>query len=549
MTITRQHVVISLFQNRISGALVRGTTTLRSEHIPLDDTPWNQVWAEGLTCLDQPLRQLLTRLGVRGRPSVRVLYQSPSSQVQTFEIAGREGDAISAAENKMRQIVPSGHSVSAGCATPTLGKPGTWTVVGVSDREDYPNAIYALLYRCGGDLQGCLPCQAAVVQAAIARTISSQADAAHCVIASNWSAIVNGNGGGINLVRTFELGYRALTDVFLRALSTDSAISREDAERTLFTVGIPFKSRDVDPKLRSKVLPLVSPVMQRLCVEIKQTMRFGLRAGEAPANLVIYGTGASIPHMAPAISEVVDMHVRADTTVEAASALVPFAPGSIEQEFSTLPKVGLDLVPWAAAEQIAGSGMRRALAIGTAVAVLAVAGEFAYNKLETRRLDPIFEELSPTMTAVVRERDQRDEARMLASAAGRAALAIRAGSGPEVPWTDLLAHLPSLVDENLKIDSIDGQSDAQRATVSLSGTVTSASDADSSASLTAFVKRLEELSVVADANLGTTQRESSRDGTSSKKFSIVLRLREAHSDRNQLAAYGAIRAADGEEAP
>lgn len=547
MTITRQHLVLSLFQNRIGGALVRGHSILRSEQIALDDTPWQQVWTDGLTSLDQPLRQLLARLGVKGRPTVRVLYQSPSSQVQTFEIAGRLADARAAGEAKMRQVVPAGHAVSVGAVTPTLGKPGTWTVVGVSDREDHANAIYAWVYRCAGDMVGCLPCQAAVVQAGILRATESDADAAHCVIAENWSAIVNGNRSGINLVRTFELGYRSLTDVFLRALSSDSNMTRDEAERSLFIIGIPFKSREVDAKLRARVLPLVSPVMQRLCVEIKQTMRFGLPSGQVPANLIVHGPGASIPHIAPAISEVVDMHVRAEVATESAAAVNAFVPGSIEHVYATAPRTGLDLVPGAAEEQISGRGIRRALAVGTAVAMLAVAGEFMYNKVETRRFDPVFDHLSPTMASVVRERDQRDEARSLALGAGRAALVIRTASGPEIPWTELLAALPGLVDNSLRIDSIDAQSDASRAIVSLAGTVSSANDAEASASLTTFVKRLEELPMVSDANLGTTQRESAPDGMSSKKFSITLRLHDAQSDRNQLASYGATRAADGEE--
>lgn len=540
-------IVVKLSQHQLAAALTRGAAVVRAEHITLDPALWAEAWAQGLMPYDQPLRQLIARLGVRPHTSVTVLYQSPGGVLQVHDIAGNRPDAAMAGLAKLRE---AGVAATIADTTPVgkaASKPNSWTVIGVADRDEHANAIFAWVTRCGGRLAAILPLQAAVAQHAAAIASDGDPAVAHCVIGAEWSAIACGSPDGLRLVRVFELGHRTLTDVFHRVLSADSGCTRDDAEHTLFTTGLPFKSKDADPALRARVLPLVSPVLQRLCVEIKQTLRFGLHGSEAPGTLVLHGPGAAIPSLATALSEGVDMHVRAVPLDEAIGPPAPFGHATVERAYVTGLRKGLRLLPPAAARQNTQSATRHALIGGVAAAGVLIAAEFTFYKSQTRSLTPRFEQLAPIMSAAARERANRLAFHEEAMAAGRCAVRIHNAGGPRAAWPELLRLISSVSNDTTRFDSIDAGCENQAVFIEISGSVVAQSDPQAAADMNALVQRLTDSPAVAAVEFGATQREIAEDGRSTRRFSLTLRLHAEDTPLSLLAEHASERIAREEE--
>src|SRR5262249_38213525 len=118
------------------------------------------------------------------------------------------------------------------------------------------------------------------------------------------AAMMNGR---LCFVRTLGLGVDALVDALTRPIRVRQGpegfrprvtLERGAARDLLLAMGVPGPDVVVDPQRGidgSAVLPLLQPVVQRICIEVKQSLRFGMEeaAGKAPVRLTIVGPGGS----------------------------------------------------------------------------------------------------------------------------------------------------------------------------------------------------------------------------------------------------------------
>jgi hypothetical protein len=550
MIATGTRIALSLTPSQLRGAVVRGTRVVRAESVNLTPEQWASAWEEGLVPLDRPLRQLLARLSAaRGRPRVSLLYHGPHTTVQTHEVAGVRDDARRAAAMKIRESAGTQCEFGAGVVAPSASKPGHWAVLAVADREEETNRLFAWVTRCGGRLDRLAPQVGTVIQAAAERVLDHDTTAVCCYVGSGWSAIACGSKDGLYLLRAFEFGHRLLSDVFQRALSAEPGGTAESdaGERMLFEHGLPLHSTGISPELRARILPMAAPVLQRFCVEVKQTLRFGVPADQNVSNIILDGPGASIGHLASAVTEMINMDVRPAPGAESGEPRLPFGVNTAERAWLLMDRPDISIVPRAAAEQRATRMLRRAMATGVVASGLLLAAELAAVRAADGSLEASFQAHAPTLAAISREEATRLRAREIAMASGGLALRIENDAGPRAPWVGLLSLVAGVATDSVGFDDIEARSTPAGAELRLRGAAVGATDADASAALAAVVQRFQSSPQVATAELGATQREQTPDGRSARLFSIVLRLNPAPDARRQLAVLAARAEQEAEE--
>lgn len=542
---TRNRVLLSFTPNRLRGALVRGQKVIRAEEIELDHAAVETAWEQGLVPLDRALRQLFARLSPgRSVPRVTLMYHGANAIVQTHDIPGSRDDAREAGLLKVRESGGASVITDATILARSASKANSWKVLATAERDESANKLYAWITRCGGRLEAVVPEAAVVIQAATDRVRASSQRTACCYIGSGWSAIACGCADDVHLIRAFEFGHRTIADVFQRALGEDGKTAdRAAAEDLLAEHGMPFRPGSIDPQVRAKILPMAAPVLQRFCVEVKQTLRFGISAEEAPTDLILDGPGASIAHLASAVTDTLNMHVRAASGVEGVDPRKPFSAGTVERDWIVAGTDAVALVPNAAAEQAATIMLGRCLAAGVLVAAGVLGAEFAMLQAQNRDLAPRLEQNAPMLTDLAREEDTRESIASLAASAGAVANLVRTASGPGVDWANVMVMLADSTTDAVHLDNFEARTTQTGGELRIKGSSSADSDTSAAAAITAYVQALNQSPMVSSAELGSTSRDEGGHHAAVRHFTLTVRLHPTPTPNQPLVDHAIRQAA------
>lgn len=534
-------IAVSLTPNGLRGAVYRSGRVVRAERIDLDPEIIAGAWGQGLTDLDRPLRQLLTRLSPgRGCPRISVIYHGRLLVAQTHEIPGRADDARRAAIMKARESGGETATVNGEILAPSAVRLGSSMVLTLSDREQESSKIYAWIARCGGRLDAVIPEVSVVVRAAVARVMSAETVQGCCYIGTDWAAIACGSKSGLIMVRAFEFGHSLLSDVFQRALGDGSSmIDGSAGERALFEHGLPFKSTEINPELRARVLPLVAPVLQRFCVEVKQTIRFGVPADKQPSEIVLDGPGACIAHLASSITESINMHVSVAPGLETARPLDPFGHGTVEGSWVAGGSGCVDLVPQIAVEQRSMDLMKRCLTAGVVAAGLLISAEYLHAQAQRRGLNQQYEAISPAVASMDRAFETMESVSRLGARAGAVARRVTPSAEQYTDWPGVLALVASLTSEAVRLDDFDGRVGPGGIELRLKGVAIGADDEAASDAMAAFVHGLQSSDLVTQAQIGGTTREQNAEGRATRHFNLTLTLSPVEPPNSELISFAA----------
>lgn len=539
MFLTRPKLVISLFPNQLAAGVFHSGKLQREESICLNASDWQPAWKSGLTPFDPALRQVLSRLRLPAKTPISVLYHSPSAIVRVEEYAGSKAEAQSAALLRFQQSDDAGILCSAHAAARSANKPDHWTVIAVSERDDTANTIYAWVTRCGGTLATIQPAQAAVLEDAVASISDADDRQATCVIGQEWSAVVAGDKEGVELARIFELGFRSLADVFARAYKPGEVLSGQEAEAALMSIGVPVKRGTIPDELRRDLLPQIAPIVQRISVEIKQTLRFGLAGNDAPKVLAIRGPGASIPEIENVLSEGTDMHVRAGRSdSNTAGQHAVFSSDSSEFAFGSDAVNRLAMTPRPAiAEQGAGLFKKASLA-GACCAALVIAGEYAWVKQQQSDLQPGFDAISADVAAIVSEREHIEEASALAYRTAISGLAVEQSTPVQPDIAKALTMISDAVNDNAMFNGIEFRLSSDEASVFLSGHAEGDTEDAAGQTLAEMVTFLESHALISRIEMGAVTNDTNEDtGGAIRQFSMTAFLEPERRFYQQLARF------------
>ncbi|MEM7623856.1 MAG: hypothetical protein AAF235_11720, partial [Planctomycetota bacterium] len=277
---------------------------------------------------------LLEMLGVSPRTRCLVIYDTKTAIAELSD----GHPTLAAAERSVRvsavgRVDPSGgvssdvRSMAAGVARGT-----GYRAICIAESTEVVDRLSGTLGAGGVKVVGLVPCRGWALAAAV-RAGSGRNDdrpTAHLVLNRDSAGISAWANGEPVFARPLEMGYGQLVAGLARGASRSSIRMDEVSEtalgaaergwdlvararRSLFSGGIPERDAPLTGFVGLQgrdVLPALQPVLQRLVIEVRQTLRFGtIDDNLAPRRLWLHGAGARIPGLADVLSETLDMPV------------------------------------------------------------------------------------------------------------------------------------------------------------------------------------------------------------------------------------------------
>lgn len=502
-----------------------GREPARSELTDPIDSPAK--WATALDAFRSRLSAWTDELGLVRTQAV-VLYWSPDAAASVHACAASAGlgRARHAAELALTEGVPYDLSANpSDCTflwrdrresvTPDGGaRPAQVHHLAVADRAANAGAVVEAVRAAGLTPVALVPIAAAGVVAAVAalreRAAESRDGGVHAVawVGEHQSVLVAGDTNRLLLLRQLSLGTESLVEALARPIRSGDGgtqcvlLDRATARRRLAAFGVPSvdvgssTADTLDPTL---ALPLLQPVLQRLALEARNSLRFGLGADDRKGlRLHLAGPGAAIDGLAGVLCT--------DAGDDASAARTAPSHPPAGEMLAAGVSTGLNLLPRPQLEAMQAQRLRRALWAGVAAATLAVGADTAMTLNATRQADAVLEHLRADASTPDSSREALVRAVSLQQTidAARARLGHALSDVPE--WAAVLAHIADATPACIRLTSLACTREEGTWVCRVNGTAASESGASGVESVRDYVQALAAAPVVSHARLGATQR-------------------------------------------
>ena len=543
---TTNQFVISLSSDMLCAARVSKGRVVQSERLDLDPDVWSGAWTDGLLRFDQPLRQLLSRFSSRVIKEAVVMYQSTSvtQQVHAFDLDS--GSARAAGIAKIRESIGFRDSVQTHMLSECGSRSKSSMALVYSEREDQLRSVYAWLNRANVSVKALVPSSVTVMSTASRIALKTEPDTAVVYMGPDVCAMAYANEDGLQLVRIAQIGYRKLTDAYRSAFTGDpseraagvtetntgqdqvqSAARAREATGMLFGHGIPMDSKEVNGvDLRQAVLPALAPVLQTLCIEIKQTFRFGLSGLDMPKNLQICGPGASIPMIGKALSQHIDMYIHADEYGQSESSEA-FGEGTVEYAMVSGGTRPSGLLPEIAREERFKKKISRSLVAGAALVMIGIGAEYADTMIVQQEIKTVMGSEAPRLQVINDFYEQCALAETMSSAISDVSELV-SDSVVDVPrWEEVLGELGAMDTELVRVQQIRGEYKQGIPYIDINGLAVSEGEQDAGKVLSEFVGSIEAVEGVLKAKLGAISRVRVGEDGWGRQFVLKVELEKA----------------------
>ncbi len=540
---TKNQFVISLSSDMLCAARVSKGRVIQSERLDLDPDMWANAWSDGLLRFDQPLRQLLSRFSSRLINNAVVMYQSSSvtQQVHAFDLDTASARAAGIA--KIRESIGFRDSVQTHMLSECGSRSKTSMALVYSEREDQLRSLYAWLNRCNVSVKALVPTSVSVMSTASRIALKAEPDTAVVYIGSDVCAMAFANEEGLQLVRIAQIGYRKLAEAYMTGLSVgedqggDSGLEHEPGQdqvqgaaklRTavgmLFEHGIPMDSKEVGGiDLRQVVLPALAPVLQTLCIEIKQTFRFGLSGLDMPKNIQICGPGASIPCIGKSLGQHIDMYLQVDEHPRG-EVVEAFGEGTVEYAMVSGATRPSGLLPELALDERFKKKLNRGLAVGAALVAVGIGAEYADTVIEQQEIKAMMGSEASRLRVINDFEEQCSLAQSMSSAICDVSELV-SDTVIDVPrWGVMLEALGKIDTESVRIQQIRGEYKQGSPFIDINGLAVSAGEQEAGQALSDFVGSIEEVEGVFEVKLGAISRVRVGEDGWGRQFVLKVEL-------------------------
>ncbi|MDQ7013733.1 MAG: hypothetical protein Q9O74_07535 [Planctomycetota bacterium] len=403
--------------------------------------------------------------------------------------------------------------------------------IGVADTESALIAMSQAIGRAGLVADEFIPAPAANLAAAVrAVPFESEGDAPRVVlwIGNQTSGVAAVASGALAFARQIPVGIETLVEALARPVSSQQSesaplIERDAGRELLLQAGIPgpdgWSDKSVTLDSRA-VLPLLQPVLQRLVIELKQSIRFGLTAeARGSAELELAGPGASVP----GVTELLSSGLGFPAVHSSKVCVSEESTGDIV----TVRALGA-AAPRLTPKEIAASNLARstgrALLVGCAIGVLAIAIDAGHSWTQLRAATATLETIDVGAldegASVVATRDTA----VAAQAGVRGAESrIAAQLGESAPFGAMMRALAAITPQEVELLSMDFRESAEGVECVLRGVVAGDSEESETDRFRRYTDALQACPLVRETQLGETRRMLDGDSPS-LSFAVTLRL-------------------------
>ncbi len=500
-------------------------------------------WAASVRALDARLRTMLRERHV-GSAAAVVLYGSPACTSQLTSVTtARDRHSLAAARLAALGAIgcPESAAVADACEIgyDASSNPPRRHLIAAADRDECVQAVADLVESLGLLPESITPVDAAAMMSIVRPALAHRGPTrgwVHVGEEQSWLVVVQQQH--LCLFRPIRFGVATLVDVLTRPICIhgargEFALTWDDARALLLRCGVPDRDLLLDEisGLHGRhVLPLLQPVLQRVIVELKQSLRFGLTdAQRRELTIHLCGQGAAIGGLATILGGALECPVEAlDTSLTDRSELL--SCGLSREQCQRATERGPNLLPATSVSLQAARRFNRRVWLGLAAGLALIA-------LDVRRLDVRIQDSRERLASLSEQIDEaaarRIEAdRLRALAAGWAQL--------ENSWTAaallspdygaVLREIAGAAPPEIRLtrlESANAPLDALAAPGAPAPVLTIEAYATGSAadeSLAAFVARVRQSPLVESVVLGSTLR-SELDGQAARRFEARMTLR------------------------
>lgn len=521
------HIVFT--PGRIEAALCSGGRVLRTIRVELDRQLSADSWGEELSTLDDALGQAVRGVGAARGAMAILSYVAPSTTIEVIGVRAcgeeaRQAAALSLAEMLGEDVDRLPTSI---CGLVT-GKQESF-LLACAERDETSEALRAWLIRSGLTPVAMRPMAAVGIREAC--LLEQRTPQPHdCVIniGARTMTMILRVGSDVRLVRHVELGAEHLRDVYLSVLTQMGEGERtppyERAMIALLKHGVPAPQDVVDELTGVRghaVLPILQPVLQRISIEIKQTLRFGIADFDArKAVVILAGQGGSIPGLGRYLGDHLDLSIEAQD-----EAIDPISVGGAGSEMEQTIRCRaneLNLMPRSAVEARQGRSMRRTLAAGTLAAMVLLGAEISSKVAAISGVSDSMARLEPEVSEAKKKVALRDQARIMADRLHDAESALSAATSDRADWVGALALLDAASSASVRLTDVSGEYESRRPVLSVKGIALIG--ADGADPLRGYMATLAGSPVVENVTMGST-RATEIEGRAARSFSMKLQLR------------------------
>ncbi|MGE3106861.1 MAG: hypothetical protein AB7G11_04980 [Phycisphaerales bacterium] len=544
---------------------------------PPPQTPGAQAhkrWTEQLAALQTTLAPWVSELNLHGRGAT-IIYSGPDSAASVYSVPAATGLAAARAATEL--AIAEAAAFPLDLATVAIHHVSTDSGPGVNadgsprppqmhhlaaiDSEFGASAVCQSVQNAGLAVERSLPAPA-VMLAATCLEAARHARGGACAVlwmGDHGSALVVHTPQRLALARFLPHGCEQLVELLTRASASRSpsppgaAVTeseRSAARDILFQRGVsdaPPSGADVADNHSSVSLPIVRPIIQRLAIEIKQSIRFCLSAEERGSlRVMLAGPGAKIPHLESVLSADAGAGI---TVMQPAASSVGAVLEGESSAYSHAATLRLNLLPRARRDLERFASLRRALRIGVALAIFATALDAAqhYYLVRDQRALAARLEAEQAVPSAARHAVDRSVAARLGVSQAHARLKQLVPDSPVA--AAVLAMLAEETPANIRLRGIEIAPEQGGWVARIAGTVAPDDTGDTAPAdfLRRYLDRLSKSPLVTSTNLGSTRLPTTQQTFLAFDASIALVGLPIEDLRDALAGERSARAAAATE--
>lgn len=409
-------------------------------------------------------------------------------------------------------------------------------ILACADAEERVAALCAMLETVGLTVDRVIPAEAVAIADLVSSTVlagSTTKVACNIWLGEHFSTIAAATNGRLLFVRTISTGTEMLVDALqrpLRARDLDqppTALGQADARALLLKVGIPAPDAEIPGQpllVGSALLPHLQPLVQRLSVEIKQSLRFGVGDAQRSAvQLSFMGPGSVVPNLPQTIARLAGFPDLADPAANSHHDADDSSTGGLIAALARQPALSISLLPSDRRHVKTLRRVRKAILIGSAFAAAFVAYEAVDAHARLSQLKAQLAADSARIQADAPKLAEREQAAQASIALSAVEQRVRSAMASSSDWSPALSALSFATPETIRINTLAMQSNSDSSSISVRGHVRLHPSVSPTSLIREYVTTLQQLPIVQSVTLGATSR-ASIGGHDAQAFELSIAL-------------------------
>ncbi|MEM8835299.1 MAG: hypothetical protein AAGD00_05720 [Planctomycetota bacterium] len=489
---------------------------------PLDPATWSDVWSRGLTDLLPSLKSLVQETGSQGA-AIEARFDSPNAHAGVISIPGTGRAVIDAALLSLEE---------------QIGALDEWCVAAevISRSEERSHVLTCAENERAADQVARLAVSAGLkpveqrsllsvaLESAVTAAVGAcepDASIAQLSLEDDRLVVCVASRGRLAFVRSATVGLSHLATPLARQLAGEraglNARELDEAMRILREIGIPDQNTPIPgSELRGRdVLPSMQSVLQRIALELRQSVRFGLPSdAPRPVRLALHAQAGEIANL----GELLAVELEQD---DFASSVTTSNPAPAHR--SNVPL----LLPRSARERRAVRRSQRVAIAGIALACAVTGVEAGWNHWNAGAIDMQRASLLAGAPSGEQMHAELVDAQFRVTRTHQRLEVLADQLGASAKVAPVLRQLADSRPDRVRMTDVSFSAQGGTPTCQVWGLVEHAGDGDDAsgarALLVDFARVLTESPLVRDVQLGSTSRVE-QAGAESVHFGLTIEL-------------------------